>query len=186
MEEFELEPGEKIMKSVRRHPFVIVLPAIGFSLLGIFPLTLPLILAATGSGTTQAADALAQIITLANPWVRFAIGLWWLALWMGILNAFTRYYLTVWIITNTRIVDIHQDGLFNRRVSSTLLARVQDVTTDVNGFFNTMLGFGTLLVQTAGSMDELKMESIIGPEHLRDFIMNEVAALHAGTSESSL
>lgn len=179
MEEFALEFGEKVTKRVRKHPFLLIVQFIGFFLLAIFPLALPLIVSFTGQGASAATDSLARFVTLESPWMRFALGIWWLSLWMAAAVSFTRWFLTIWVITNTRIVDIHQVGFFNRKVTSAPLARVQDVTTDVNGFFNTVLGFGTLKVQTAGAEEELIMEDIIGPQHLRDFIMKEIAALHS-------
>lgn len=179
MEEFALEPGEKIAKQVRQHVVIIVVQLLGFLLLGIFPLLIPLILGLASVASQGATDSLVQFVSLNNPWIRFGLGLWWLALWIAAFTTFTRYYLTVWVITTTRIVDIHQRGLFNRTVSSTLLARVQDITTGVDGLFATLFGFGSLMVQTAGAQEELRMEGIAGPEHLRDFIMKEIADLHA-------
>ncbi len=85
----------------------------------------------------------------------------------------------MWIITNTRIVDIRQYGFFSRKVSSFLLSRVQDVTTDVEGFIETIFGFGTLNVETAGREELFQMRGIKKPTELRDLIMREVAVLAA-------
>jgi hypothetical protein len=56
---------------------------------------------------------------------------------------------------------------------------VQDVTTSVNGLFATVFGYGALDVETAGKDERFGMYGIQNPEHIRDLIMREVAALHA-------
>jgi uncharacterized membrane protein YdbT with pleckstrin-like domain len=179
MEEFELEPGETITKSVRRHWFVLAAQLVVFLALALFPLFIPtLFSSATSAIRSGAAQQVSGLMSFSNPLLRFALGIWWLFIWMGAFTVITLYFLSVWVITNTRIVNISQRGLFSRKVSSTLLARVQDVTTDVDGLFSTLFGYGTLTVQTAGTEEELTMEYITGPEHLRDFIMREVSELH--------
>jgi uncharacterized membrane protein YdbT with pleckstrin-like domain len=114
-----------------------------------------------------------------GPWIQLFYAFWLLFIWMAAFSAFTRHYLTVWIITTTRIVEIHQYGFFSRRVSSFLLNRVQDVTTNVEGFLATVFGYGALDVETAGKDEKFGMYGIRDPEKIRDLIMREVAALHA-------
>jgi uncharacterized membrane protein YdbT with pleckstrin-like domain len=101
-----------------------------------------------------------------------------LCVWTAAFGMSTRYYLTVWVITNLRIVDIKQHGFFNREVSSFLLTRVQDITTDVAGILGTLIGFGRLSVETAGKDEEFEMANIAHPEAVRDVIMAQVAQLH--------
>lgn len=114
-----------------------------------------------------------------NPLVRLFYGLWLLMLWSMAFNTVTRYYLNQWIITNTRIIDIHQYGYFSREVSSVLLVRVQDVSSDVEGLFGTLLGYGRLTVQSAGEAEHFTMDDIADPQGLRDLIAHEIAVLHA-------
>ena len=132
-----------------------------------------------GNFNPSAAATVQQNLVSGGPWLRFFLGMWWLFLWMGMFSIFIRYFLTLWIITTTRIVDIHQHGFFSRHVSSFLLNRVQDVTTDVEGFIPTLFRFGTLDVETAGRDEKFEMYGITHPVELRDLIMREVAALHA-------
>jgi uncharacterized membrane protein YdbT with pleckstrin-like domain len=83
----------------------------------------------------------------------------------------------MWVITSQRIVDISQDSLFGRQVSSFLLSRVQDITTDVQGLFPTLIGYGTLNVETAGRLEKFSMDGVAHPEGVRDLIMREIADL---------
>lgn len=63
------------------------------------------------------------------------------------------YYLDMWIVTEKRIIDVEQRGLFSREVSEIPIASVQDVTVDVHGLVQTVLGFGTIKIQTAGERE---------------------------------
>ncbi|MBI4836344.1 MAG: PH domain-containing protein [Candidatus Abawacabacteria bacterium] len=54
------------------------------------------------------------------------------------------------IFTDRRMVDINQTRLFDRKVSEANLAQIQDVSSQVKGFWGTILHYGTLNIQTAG------------------------------------
>jgi len=183
MEEFTLEPGETITLAVRKHWVVFLLELLPFFLIALVPL---FILSFAGGLTTVNPSFAVQFggdLTLGNPYLRLGLGLFWLIIWTGAFNTFTRYYLDQWVITTTRIVDIHQYGFFDRHVSSFLLNHVQDITTDVNGVFPTMFGYGTLRVETAGDASQhFLMTGIPNPEQIRDLILREIAALHPSTN----
>jgi uncharacterized membrane protein YdbT with pleckstrin-like domain len=176
MEEFELELGETITRTVHQHPFLIALRFIPFIVLTIAPLiVIPVITAITshiGTSSTGPID-----ISFNNPVVRFLLGAYWLFVWMSAFTMITKFFLTLWVITSHRIVDITQFRYFDRRVSSFLLSRVQDITTNVEGFFPTLIGYGTLNVETAGRDEKFCMNGIAHPEEIRDLIMREIAAL---------
>lgn len=178
MEEFELEAGEHVITSVRKHWFVFFLELLPFAILAWLPTLFPTLLAAFSAAAPQAQASLAMVST-ANPWIRLFLGMWWLLLWLFAFNTFTQYFLNHWILTNTRIVNIRQFGFFDRQVSSFLLARVQDVTTTVDGLFATLLHYGRIHVQTAGdSSKSFIMDGVPYPTELRDMIMGEIATLH--------
>jgi uncharacterized membrane protein YdbT with pleckstrin-like domain len=173
MEEFGLEPGEVIIAQVRQHGFVLVMRLLPFAILALLPLLVAPVLDLVRTAEQELAFAPLQ------PHVRFFLGLWWLFLWMGAFSIITKYFLTVWVITSHRIADIEQLTFFSRKVSSFLLMRVQDVTTDVHGVLATLIGFGDINVETAGGSEKFRMHGIRQPEYVRDLIMSEVAKLHA-------
>ena len=100
-------------------------------------------------------------------------------LWSTCFNIITRYYLNEWIITSTRIIEIHQYGFFSREISSLLLIKIQDVNVDIQGILGTVIGYGQLEVQSAGTAEHFIMDDIPSPDGLRDIIMREISALHA-------
>lgn len=181
MEEFELEPGEEIIQNVRQHPFVLALRLLPLAFLFI----LPWFLSGFLSFVLSIGGASLPALHLPAHLARFFTGLWMLLVWTAAFGILTRYYLTVWVITNLRIVDIKQWSFFNREVSSFLLVRVQDMTTDVSGLLATIIGFGTLSVETAGKDDDFRMSGVAHPEGIRDTIMAQVAQLHHGDAPLS-
>ncbi len=186
MEEFELEPGEQVIRSVRKHWFVFFASLLPFLLLAYVPVLIPKV-AAWLSSVNPTSPLPIKDLSLDAPLMRLFTGLWWLILWIGAFNTFTQYFLNVWVITSQRIVDIHQYGFFDRQVSSFLLARVQDVTTSVDGFFADILGYGCVRVETAGNESKhFAMDGIRDPQAMRDLIMREIAALHPAGNASGV
>jgi uncharacterized membrane protein YdbT with pleckstrin-like domain len=176
-EDFELEHGELTRLSVRKHWLVFTVELLPFVFFALIPFIIQggaAILASANPAFTPYVDSL----SLTNSWVRFTFGMWWLLMWTGAFNTFTRYYLDVWIITTQRIIDVHQFGFFRRQVTSFLLSRVQDVTTDVEGLLPTLFHYGSLRVETAGDASEnFSMDGISHPEELRNLILREVESL---------
>jgi hypothetical protein len=178
MGEIELEPGEEVIKAVRKHWFVLFLNLLPFILLAWLPtIILPFLSFVLHTVPNSANIPLASVTTI--PYVRLVYGLWLLMLWSASFNTITRYYLNEWVITSTRIIEIHQYGYFSREVSSLLLIKIQDVNVDVEGLFGTLLGYGQLEVQSAGTAEHFIMDDIPDPSGLRDIIMREIALLHA-------
>jgi uncharacterized membrane protein YdbT with pleckstrin-like domain len=178
MEEFPLDAGERVTRTVRKHWFVLVVSLVPYALLAWLPAVLPQFLAGIVPLHPETA-AFLLALTSENRWFRLFLGLWWLTLWIAAFNAFTQYYLNHWVITTARIVRIRQKGFFNREVSSFLLAKVQDVSTTVDGILADLLGFGSVRVETAGDASRhFVMDGIENPTGMRDLIMSQIAALH--------
>ncbi len=170
MPEFELEPGEHVVRQSRKHWFLFAIQLLPYAILVVLPFAIPKFLYLSPKLAIYA-----PYFTLHNSLIRAALGVWLLIVWTGAWSAFTRYFLNVWVLTNERIVDIKQRGYFNREVSSLLLNRVQDITTDVTGILASVLGIGNITVQSAGAVDEFHMRGIPRPEQMRDVIMKYVS-----------
>ena len=178
MGEIQLESGEKIIKAVRKHWFVLLLTLLPLILLAWLPaLILPFL--SYIIHLTPSTVAIPEVSLENSPFVRLGYGLWLLMLWSAAFNIITRYYLNEWIVTSTRIISIHQFGFFSREISSLLLIKVQDVNVQVDGIFGTLLSYGQLEVQSAGTAEHFIMDDIPDPNGLRDSIMKEIADLHA-------
>lgn len=84
---------------------------------------------------------------------------------------FVEYWLDVFIVTDKRILDIDQHGLFSRTVSELRLYRTQDVTAEVKGILHTLLDYGDVYVQTAGEMERFRFEEVPHPNHVAKLIL---------------
>jgi hypothetical protein len=78
----------------------------------------------------------------------------------------------VWIVTNERIVNIEQLGLFSRDVSELELENVQDMTVEVLGIIPTFLNYGNLYVQTAAEKERFVFRHVPNPYAIKDLVMN--------------
>ena len=78
--------------------------------------------------------------------------------------------LDTWIITNERIINIEQEGLFNRTASELDLAAVQDTTAEIRGILQTLFTYGQVYVQTAGEKGRFHFKNIDNPEHVKELI----------------
>ncbi len=93
-----------------------------------------------------------------------------LSTWLFAFLAFTDYYLDTWIVTNERIINIEQEGLFHRTASELDLAAVQDATAEIRGMSQTLLGYGNVFIQTAGEQGRFHFKNISHPEHVKELV----------------
>ncbi len=94
-------------------------------------------------------------------------------LWYG---AFMDWYLDIWVVTNERIVDVDQNGVFGRSVSELQLSKVQDVKTEQKGVFATVFGYGTIRVQSAGEKENFVFDGLPRPNEVARQIVELVQA----------
>ena len=83
-------------------------------------------------------------------------------------------YCPVWIVTNERIIDIEQRGLFRRTTSELHLAAIQDVTSDVHGILQIGLDYGDVFIQTAGETGRFNFKNIPHPEKIKQRVLQLV------------
>ncbi len=158
-----LEEGEKILLEVRRHMFILYGKVALLLIFFFVPLALS---PALGVFINKLTDGTAGPIA-----VGFFFLLWCLFLWVLFFFYWTDYYLDVWIVTNRRIFDIEQKGVFRRDVSVTRLEQVQDVTVSVDGIFATFMHFGNIHIHTAGSEIDFTIKNAANPMHVKETIM---------------
>lgn len=87
----------------------------------------------------------------------------------------------VFIITTDRLIDVTQITFLKRKVTSTPLEQIQDVTGAVSGFLPTLLHFGDLTVQTAaGEASDFFIDRIPDPEGVARKILDWAYKKRAG------
>jgi len=93
-----------------------------------------------------------------------------LSIWLFTFLEFTDYYLDTWIVTNQRIINIEQQGLFHRTASELDLSAVQDTTAEIHGFWETMFTYGDVHIQTAAEKQRFLFKNIDDPEKVKEII----------------
>ena len=81
---------------------------------------------------TQQAYPELLISEISRTFTILMLSVFYLSMVLFFFARFIDFYLDLWVITNDRIVDVEQFGLFSRTVSELDLFRIQDVTTDVH------------------------------------------------------
>lgn len=81
------------------------------------------------------------------------------------------YYLNMYIVTNERIVDVDQKGLFSHHVSELNIEKIEDVTSEVNGVLGHLFDYGTVYIQTAGTKERFDFENVPNPGHITKTIL---------------
>lgn len=159
-------PNEKIVKIVRRDIFILIRKIVLFLVLIFLPLIVYFLVIAPQTQTTEG--------VMFYPLLILGSSTYYLFIWLFFFFSFIDYYLDVWIITSERIIDIEQRGFFSRVISEHKLFRIQDVTSEVHGFWQTLIHFGDVHVQTAGTKQRFHFDEIPYPEKVRDIIIKLV------------
>ena len=151
------EKDEKIILILRRHFFIFLKILLLYIILALLPLIIRWVVNNY------------MTITLSET-ARVGIGLIASLYYIFIVTFFYRawldHYLDMWIITSERIVDIEQKGLFSRQISAQRLYRIQDVRAEVKGIIPTLLHYGNVHVQTAGSQPFFVFKQIPHPNEV--------------------
>ncbi len=121
--------GEVVELVFRQHPVVMRYSLI-YGLVAILLSVTPLLIWPLSDLATKVA-LFAPILVLA----------YWYYNWIG-------WFYSVYIVTNERIIEIKQHGLFNRRVTEFGLDKIQNVNYHITGLEAVVLHYGNITVQT--------------------------------------
>ena len=134
-----LYPKEKILMVVHKHWIAFFSKILVVAILLLAPITL---VGFFLNSSAMSADAMVYIRFFAINYLMITILVAFL-FWMD-------HYLDLWIITNQRVIDVEQHGLFRRETSEFGIDKVQDITVEVPHILATFLKYGNLRIQTAG------------------------------------
>ena len=122
-----------------------------------------------------------------GPVLVMAGSFYYLAIWLVFLFEYTDYYLDTWIVTNERIINIEQLGLFKRVASELHLVSIQDATSEVKGILHTFLDYGDVHIQTAAEKSRFVFKDVSHPEAMKNLILRlvELDKKHHGSEVAS-
>jgi hypothetical protein len=145
---------EEVLYVFHKHPIVMRRGIIWGSLgLLVGPLyTLILTYVHTSNPPTMTFFYLSFVVSIA------LCGLLFFPSWMS-------WYYSVFIVTNQRFIQITQKGFFHRSVVDMGLSQIQMVNYEVSGLQETLLGFGTIMMQTF--VGDLVIHYLHKPQHIQ-------------------
>jgi len=145
---------EEVLYVFRKHP-IVMRKGLIFGSLGLLvgPLyTLILTYVHPNSPPTLTFFYLSFVVSLALS------GLLFFPAWMS-------WYYSVFIVSNQRFIQITQKGFFHRSVVDMGLAQIQMVNYEISGLQETLLGFGTIMMQTF--VGDLVIHYLHHPQHIQ-------------------
>jgi hypothetical protein len=157
-----LQPGEELLRLVRRHPIFIILQLILVSAMTLLAVLLLWWLAA------RSPDLVSLYCVLLGGMVALGLVVGSLALY--------RYMNDLWLITNQRLIDSLRTSPFNHQVSSTSLRHVQNTSIVKRGILATLFNFGDIVCQTASADGSFELRDVPQPTE----VLNEIDRARAG------
>lgn len=83
------------------------------------------------------------------------------------------WYFTMYLVTNQRIRQVTQQGLFGKDVVELRLSKIQNISYNIPGFTGEIFGFGTIVIQTF--VGDLVIRYVEHPEKTYNKLQNAVA-----------
>lgn len=108
------------------------------------------------------------------------IGLWLIGVPIVIGIALFKWWNDLYVLTNQRLVDVDQRGLFHRAVAEAPLGNIQDVSFEVRGIAQTVLNYGNVFVQTASATTQISIEGVTDPQAVQQSILR---AMRGGSKQ---
>ena len=102
---------------------------------------------------------------------------------IGVLLFFYHWiawYYSIFIVTNQRMQQTTQSGIFGKSVIDLSLSKIQNISYNIPGFVGEVLGFGTIVLQTY--VGDLIIDKVHKPEKIYNELQEAVRA-HVGSSE---
>jgi len=82
------------------------------------------------------------------------------------------WYFTIYIVTNQRIRQVTQKGIFGKDVVELRLSKIQNISYNIPGFSGEIFGFGTIVIQTF--VGDLVIRHVEHPEKTYNKLQNAV------------
>ena len=158
-----LLPDEKLIKLYRRHPITLFGLYMGVAITFIIPLSAYLFIRGMLGDFFETEAGLTLFVLFVSVFLLFAL--------LFMFQQFLDHWLDVWILTNRRIINIEQTGLFTRVRAEVRLYRVQDVTSEIKGVMRHMFNYGMVFTQTAGERMRFTFEDIPEPKEASKLIL---------------
>lgn len=153
--------GEKTIIVTRKHWILLVLPLLLIFLAGLAILVF-----------TFWISSFSWWSRFSSLW-QFIISLIFLILWNLGFYWMTIYSLNIIIITNKRVIENKQLGLFKHIINELQLKDVQDISVKIMTPFAQFLSYGDIEIQSAGAIPKFFFDHLPHPEKIKNIIMDQ-------------
>ncbi len=160
--------GEEVRMVFRQHPLVMRKALIGGLLLvlvAVLPFDFPQIY------DVEWLPGLLMKVMMGAILIVFA---WWFYRWVG-------WYYTLYIVTDRRILEIKQQGFFDRKVAEWQLDGISNVNYHIGGFQAVIFGFGDITARTY--IGDLEMKTIHKPAEIHAQLVEAVRLGGGGSTQ---
>jgi len=89
------------------------------------------------------------------------------------LYHYIMWYFTIYLVTNQRIRQVTQRGVFGKDVVELRLSKIQNISYNIPGFSGEILGYGTIVIQTF--VGDLVIRNVEHPEKTYNKLQDAVA-----------
>lgn len=150
---FALQPGERVVLYLRRHPVYLIATLAAYAVALVVTVVALLWVADRTAGLDSFGGK--AIVALAVAW----------AVILGVRAYFTwyRWQNDIWVVTDQRIVDSAKRNWFDHRMASADLIDVEDIQVHRSGLLPTAFRFGDVRCQTAGTQPNFVLAGISNP-----------------------
>ena len=100
----------------------------------------------------------------------FLVSIFLLVLWTLAFYNIMIYSLNIVIVTNKRVIENKQDGLFKHTVNELELNKIQDMSVKVFGPLAEFLDFGNIEIQSAGAKNKFFFNQLPRPKKIKNII----------------
>ncbi len=108
--------------------------------------------------------SVSQIFAFLPVSFRFAAAIgWYLATAGYSLECYFKWFYRVFIVTDERIIDVDFISMIYKDVSTTKIDKIEDITSTTSGFFSSIFDYGTVIIQTAATQQEIQFEDVPQP-----------------------
>lgn len=90
----------------------------------------------------------------------------------GLLYVYMLWHFSYYLVTNQRVRQVRQKGLFRKTVVDLGLDKVQSISYEVPGILGGMFGYGTLLLQT--QVGNMRISMVRKPEKTYNILQDLV------------
>ena len=159
---FPLQEGERVIELCRRHWWHLWPKTVIWLLFAL----VPVVAAAWLLSTLDVLDDLGIFFWL--------VVLVWLLYWaVRLLLNWYRYHNDIWVVTDQRIIDSFKPTPFQLRVGTADLVNIQDMSIEKSGIIPTLLNFGDVVCQTAGTGQQFRIAGVPNPEAVQLLVDKE-------------